>query len=53
MFKAVNENEDLQLRPTNADTKPPPKPITCKKKILVDDDELNEFFKSVQMHTRA
>ena len=53
MFKAINENEDFQIHPTNTNTDPQPAPITCREEILVDGNEINAFFNSIQQDTKA
>ena len=53
MFKAINENEEFEIHPTNTNTDPQPPPITCKEQILVDGNEINAFFNSIQQDTKA
>ena len=44
MFKAINENEDFQIHPTNTTTNPQLSSIKCREQILVDGNEINAFF---------
>ena len=53
MFKAINENEEFEIHPTNKNTDPQPPPITCREQILVDGNDINAFFNSIPQDSRA